>query len=86
MPAPGQGDRYGSSSRRPGVRFLRASTVAFETPEHITKDTDKLKVVTKDTPLGVCVGIVPWNFPLFPAMAKIAPALLTGNTIIIKPS
>ena len=37
-------------------------------------------------PLGVCAAIVPWNFPLLIAVWKIAPALATGNTIIVKPS
>ena len=37
-------------------------------------------------PLGVCAAIVPWNFPLLIAVWKIAPALATGNTIIIKPA
>jgi aldehyde dehydrogenase (NAD+) len=37
-------------------------------------------------PLGVCVGIVPWNFPMYIALWKIVPALITGNTIVVKPS
>jgi acyl-CoA reductase-like NAD-dependent aldehyde dehydrogenase/alcohol dehydrogenase class IV len=37
-------------------------------------------------PLGVCVGIVPWNFPLYIAIWKIAPALITGNTVVLKPA
>lgn len=37
-------------------------------------------------PLGVCVGIVPWNFPMYIALWKIVPALMMGNTIIVKPS
>ena len=37
-------------------------------------------------PLGVCAAIVPWNFPLLIAVWKIAPALATGNTMILKPS
>jgi aldehyde dehydrogenase (NAD+) len=37
-------------------------------------------------PVGVCVGIVPWNFPTALAMWKIAPALIMGNTIVIKPA
>ncbi len=37
-------------------------------------------------PIGVCVGIVPWNFPTALAMWKIAPALIMGNTIVIKPA
>lgn len=38
------------------------------------------------SPLGTVAGIVPWNFPLLIAAMKIAPALLTGNAIIIKPA
>lgn len=37
-------------------------------------------------PIGVTVGILPWNFPFFLIARKMAPALLTGNTIVIKPS
>jgi len=37
-------------------------------------------------PLGVCVLIVPWNFPLVIAGWKIAPALAMGNTVIVKPA
>lgn len=36
--------------------------------------------------LGVTTGILPWNFPFFLIARKMAPALLTGNTIVIKPS
>ena len=37
-------------------------------------------------PLGVVAGILPWNFPFFLIARKMAPALITGNTIVIKPS
>lgn len=37
-------------------------------------------------PIGVIGGILPWNFPFFLIARKAAPALLTGNTIVIKPS
>jgi lactaldehyde dehydrogenase / glycolaldehyde dehydrogenase len=37
-------------------------------------------------PIGVVGGIVPWNFPLFVLARKVAPALLTGNAIVVKPS
>ncbi|RAH78776.1 aldehyde dehydrogenase [Aspergillus japonicus CBS 114.51] len=37
-------------------------------------------------PLGVCAAIVPWNGPLMITAWKLAPALATGNTLIIKPS
>jgi acyl-CoA reductase-like NAD-dependent aldehyde dehydrogenase len=37
-------------------------------------------------PLGVCVGIAPWNYPLNMATWKLGPALAAGNTFILKPS
>ncbi len=37
-------------------------------------------------PHGVCVGIVPWNFPMSMAFWKIVPALVMGNTVVLKPA
>jgi len=37
-------------------------------------------------PVGVCGQITPWNYPLLQASWKLAPALVTGNTLVIKPS
>jgi betaine-aldehyde dehydrogenase len=37
-------------------------------------------------PVGVCVLITPWNYPLLQASWKIAPALAAGNTVVVKPS
>ncbi|MGH2557174.1 MAG: aldehyde dehydrogenase family protein [Actinomycetota bacterium] len=37
-------------------------------------------------PFGVCAGITPWNFPFIMAVWKAAPALATGNTLVLKPS
>ncbi|HEY1269729.1 MAG TPA: aldehyde dehydrogenase family protein [Candidatus Binatia bacterium] len=37
-------------------------------------------------PIGVCAGIVPWNFPLTLMGTKLGPALAAGNTIIVKPA
>jgi succinate-semialdehyde dehydrogenase/glutarate-semialdehyde dehydrogenase len=37
-------------------------------------------------PIGVCAGIVPWNFPLTLMGTKVGPALAAGNTIIVKPA
>lgn len=37
-------------------------------------------------PLGVAAQIIPWNFPLLMAAWKIAPALATGNTVVLKPA
>ncbi|MES2848643.1 MAG: aldehyde dehydrogenase family protein [Bacteroidota bacterium] len=40
----------------------------------------------KAEPLGVAGQIIPWNFPLLMAAWKIAPALATGNTVVLKPA
>ncbi|HEY8446824.1 MAG TPA: aldehyde dehydrogenase family protein [Thermomicrobiales bacterium] len=37
-------------------------------------------------PYGVCAQIIPWNFPLLMAAWKLAPALATGNTVVLKPA
>ncbi|EST28978.1 aldehyde dehydrogenase family protein [Streptomyces roseochromogenus] len=37
-------------------------------------------------PVGVVAAITPWNFPLHQAVAKVVPALLAGNTVVLKPS
>ena len=58
---------------------------SLELPEEVTEEGDK-QVVVRYTPLGLCVGIVPWNYPILLAVGKIAPAVLTGNPILIKPS
>jgi 4-guanidinobutyraldehyde dehydrogenase/NAD-dependent aldehyde dehydrogenase len=46
---------------------------------------DELGLVTRE-PLGVIGAIVPWNFPLLMACWKLAPALATGNSVVLKPS
>jgi len=37
-------------------------------------------------PIGVCAGIIPWNFPLIFAVWKIAPAIAMGNSVVLKPA
>jgi len=46
---------------------------------------DKRMMVLKQ-PIGVCVAITPWNFPIAMITRKIAPALAAGCTIVIKPA
>ncbi len=41
---------------------------------------------TKRVPLGVCVLVTPWNFPIAIPIWKAAPALAFGNTVVLKPS
>ena len=37
-------------------------------------------------PIGVCAGIVPWNLPFMIAVWKVAPALIMGNSMVLKPA
>lgn len=46
----------------------------------------KLSIVIRHVPLGVGVGIIPWNFPMLLGVVKLVSALLVGNTFIWKPS
>ena len=55
-------------------------------PEEVIEENDERKVINRYTPLGVCCGIIPWNYPMLLMCGKVAPALSTGNTILIKPS
>lgn len=42
--------------------------------------------LVRKEPVGVCAGIVPWNVPLFISMLKLAPALASGSTMVLKPA
>jgi acyl-CoA reductase-like NAD-dependent aldehyde dehydrogenase len=53
---------------------------------HIEDAGDGRTIETRRVPLGVVAGITPWNFPVLLAVWKIAPALVAGNTMVIKPS
>ena len=54
--------------------------------EVIPSDRAGEMILLTRRPIGVVGGILPWNFPFFLIARKMAPALLTGNTIVINPS
>ncbi|HLU80322.1 MAG TPA: aldehyde dehydrogenase family protein [Burkholderiaceae bacterium] len=56
------------------------------TGETFPQDDPDMIVYTQREPLGVVTVISPWNFPLSIPARKIAPALITGNTVVFKPS
>ena len=58
----------------------------LETPSQTIQDDADALVDVVRRPLGVVAAITPWNFPLTLAFWKIAPALLAGNTMVLKPS
>ncbi len=65
--------------------WLKA-TATLDIPVDIAEDTPKRRVEVHHVPLGVVCAIVPWNFPVLLSMWKVAPALLAGNTMVLKPS
>ncbi|MEP6626683.1 MAG: aldehyde dehydrogenase [Ginsengibacter sp.] len=54
--------------------------------EIIPSDRPGEQIFIHKFPIGVAVGICPWNFPFFVMARKVAPSLLTGNTSVIKVS
>jgi lactaldehyde dehydrogenase/glycolaldehyde dehydrogenase len=54
--------------------------------EIITSDRPNENIYLYKAPIGVVGGIMPWNFPLFLIGRKVAPALIAGDTVVLKPS
>ncbi|KAL8814219.1 MAG: hypothetical protein Q9223_006537 [Gallowayella weberi] len=65
--------------------WLRAFST-MRIPEEVVEDNEDRRIIHRNLPLGVVAGIIPWNYPILLAAGKIGPALITANTIIIKPS
>ncbi len=59
---------------------------AMDLPETVMQEDAQSKVIRQRLPLGVVAAITPWNFPLIMAVTKLAPALLAGNTLVLKPA
>ncbi|MDQ0243092.1 aldehyde dehydrogenase (NAD+) [Bacillus fengqiuensis] len=67
------------------LRYYAVEGQSF-TGETFPNDDPNMKVSTEREPLGVISVITPWNFPISIPARKIAPALITGNTVVFKPS
>ena len=61
-------------------------TAGLKIPVDVIQHDEKGCVEVRRKPLGVVGAITPWNYPLILAVWKIAPALLAGNTMLLKPS
>ena len=66
--------------------FEYFSGISAELKGSVNYVNDPVKSVTEIEPRGVVGCIIPWNYPLIIAAWKIAPALLAGNCVILKPS
>lgn len=82
-----QGKAYGLAQDE----FNRTMRMIRNTPnlqllEELVEDSEERSATVRYVPIGVTCALVPWNYPLLLSWGKIAPALYTGNTIIVKPS
>lgn len=73
------GEVYGTAA------FFRYFT-SLDLPVKVLDDSEGRRVEAHRKPLGVIGAIVPWNFPLILMAFKLPPALLTGNTVVLKPA
>ncbi len=54
--------------------------------EVIESDTPDETLMLKRAPIGVVACLIPFNFPIYTLVRKIAPALITGNAVVVRPS
>jgi len=68
-----------------GLAYLNAYCDMRLEPE-VLKETATQRIEQHHRPLGVVGAITAWNYPLLLAIWKIAPALVAGNTVVVKPA
>lgn len=73
--------RYEVDATVRGIRFYADVELRAQTRDHPTGAYE-----LERRPLGVVAAITPWNFPMILASNKYAPALITGNTVVLKPA
>ncbi len=78
-------ESYEGDILRAAQNFDFFAGLAPEITEKIFESNGNRHVATRE-PLGVVALITPWNLPLYLATWKIAPALLMGNSVVLKPS
>jgi acyl-CoA reductase-like NAD-dependent aldehyde dehydrogenase len=69
-----------------GAALWLQAVAGMTPPVHVSEDSPQQFIETRYVPLGVICAIAPWNFPVTLAMWKVAPALVAGNTMVLKPS
>ncbi|KAJ6584965.1 aldehyde dehydrogenase-like protein [Mycena capillaripes] len=67
------------------LRWLR-QFATMEIKDVVLEDDDEKTIYTTFPPIGIVAAIVPWNWPIMLGLGKVGPALMTGNTVIMKPS
>ncbi len=69
-----------------GCTFILRAFRDRRLQDKVLRDEGGNRVIEHRTPLGVVAAITPWNFPLVLLMNKLGPALVTGNTMVVKPA
>ncbi|MCH6471109.1 NAD-dependent succinate-semialdehyde dehydrogenase [Sinomonas terrae] len=71
-----------------GAEFLRwfSEEAVRDYGRYVTTPEGKNKILVQRKPVGPCLLITPWNFPLAMATRKIAPAVAAGCTMVVKPA
>ncbi len=69
-----------------GAGMWLKGAATLDLPVTVNEDSAERYSETRHVPIGVVGAIAPWNFPLLLAMFKVGPALLAGNTMVLKPS
>ena len=69
-----------------GAAHWAHATAALRPVVEVVKDDGGERVEVHRRPLGVVASITPWNYPVMIAVWHIMPALLAGNTVVVKPS
>jgi acyl-CoA reductase-like NAD-dependent aldehyde dehydrogenase len=68
------------------LSYWLRETAKLELPTTVNQDDDERRSVTQHIPMGVVAAITPWNYPIGQLSFKLGPALLAGNTVVVKPS
>jgi acyl-CoA reductase-like NAD-dependent aldehyde dehydrogenase len=61
-------------------------TAKLRLPDDVVEDSAERTCLVRYRPLGPSAAILPWNWPLLLGVGKLGPAVLAGNTVILKPS
>ena len=59
---------------------------SLDITDTVLTEDEQTRVIRQRLPLGVVAAITPWNFPVIMAVTKLTPALLAGNTVVVKPA
>jgi acyl-CoA reductase-like NAD-dependent aldehyde dehydrogenase len=79
------GERAFNAETSAGLMRFYAEAVDKVTGDVYNSDKNSF-AFQRRVPRGVVAAVVPWNFPIFNAILKIAPALAAGNSVVLKPS